>query len=280
METLDTITLSRGAHRTREAGMCAMEAAAYLAGEPHSDHPECVCPVVAAFMRAWQDKLDDRGRETLVKPLIPLVIGTRSTPDVQDARAIAVADWSIRHVLPAWLRLTPSLVEHADRLAALPELTTVDALNDARTGPVAGAWAAARAAAVDAARAAAAAAAEDAAWAAAEAAARAAARAAAWAAAWDAARAAAAAAAEDAAWAAAEAAARAAARAAAVDAAWAAAWDAAAAAAEDAAWAAAEAAAEDAAWDAAGDALAPTVAQLQADSVDLIRRLVAIEVAR
>jgi hypothetical protein len=147
---LDAITLAVGNHPTREAGMCAMEAAAWIAGEPHSDQPECVDPVIAALMRTWQDKLDDERRQTLVKPLIPLVIGTRSTPEVQDARAIAVADWCIRHVLPTWLRLTPQLVEHADQLAALPELTTVDALHTARTGPVAAAgdaaWDAARAA--------------------------------------------------------------------------------------------------------------------------------------
>jgi hypothetical protein len=146
LAALDGIRLKTGKHKNRVNGMCAMEAAAWLAGEKHSDHPACVDPVIAAFVRTWQDRLDDDQRELLVKPLIPLLVGTRSTPAVQHARAIACADWAIRHVLPTWLRLAPSLVEHADALAALPELTTVDALNATRSRLLADARAADRSA--------------------------------------------------------------------------------------------------------------------------------------
>lgn len=38
---LDTIVLLKGNHRKREHGLCIMEAVAYFAGLPHSDHPEC-----------------------------------------------------------------------------------------------------------------------------------------------------------------------------------------------------------------------------------------------
>ena len=41
-------TLAHGAHDSPADGLCAMEAAAWLAGEPHSDHPACVSPVIAA----------------------------------------------------------------------------------------------------------------------------------------------------------------------------------------------------------------------------------------
>ena len=43
---LGPLSLEKGAHK-RGSGMCAMEAAAYIAGEPHSDHPVCVSPVIA-----------------------------------------------------------------------------------------------------------------------------------------------------------------------------------------------------------------------------------------
>lgn len=59
------IDLRRGAHTSREQGVCAMEAAAWLAGEPHSDQPQCACPVIAAFVIAWNDALptdEDRNR--------------------------------------------------------------------------------------------------------------------------------------------------------------------------------------------------------------------------
>src|SRR5688500_16148045 len=59
--TLEEITLSAGAHKSPEQGMCLLEAVAYVAGEPFSDHPKCVSPVIAAFGRRWNDDLDDEG---------------------------------------------------------------------------------------------------------------------------------------------------------------------------------------------------------------------------
>ena len=154
---LSTITLARGMHDTPGDGMCLLEAAAYLAGEPFSDHPQCVCPVLAAFGRSWNDSLDDQTRNRLLKPFLPRLLNTRSTPDVQDRRAFMAADWAVRTYTPAWLRLA-GLNDHADALADLPELTSVQAFRDARAVTqasrmaAAAAWAAARDAAWDAAR--------------------------------------------------------------------------------------------------------------------------------
>lgn len=47
---LDTLTLHAGRHSPGDE-MCVMEAVAYIAGEPWSDHPECACPVIATFLR-------------------------------------------------------------------------------------------------------------------------------------------------------------------------------------------------------------------------------------
>ncbi|EQA96825.1 hypothetical protein [Sphingobium baderi] len=245
--------LSSGGHFSFEDGVCAMEAAAYIAGEPHSDHPDCACPVITAFMISWNDSLNDEDRNRLILPLIVKTVGTRSTPEVEQRRAIMATDWLIRVHTPAWLRLA-GLKGQADTLANLPEITGVEGFAPIRAPleairkDAAAAGAAAGAAARDAARAAAGAAAG----AAARDAARAAARAAAWDAAWAAAR--------DAAWDAARAAAGAAAR----DAAW--------DAAGDAAWDAARAAARAA----AGAALKPTVTELQASASDLIVRMCAV----
>jgi hypothetical protein len=256
---LDTLTLAKGGHQTRDQGVCLMEAAAWLAGQPHTDHPPCVSPVLGMFGRNLNDVLLDDTRQ-LLKPYIRPMLGTAGDGN-DEARSYLALDWLIRTYLPAWLDLA-GLAE-AGAVRGLASVTDLEAARAA--GPVVRAAAvkaaAAGAAAWDAARDAAWAAARDAAWDAARDAARDAAGAAAWAAAGDAAWAAA----GDAAWAAAGAAAWDAAR----DAAWAAArdaaWDAARAAAGDAAWAAAG----DAAWAAARDELAPTVAALQADAIRL-----------
>jgi hypothetical protein len=246
------LRLDKGSHEppNGEFAVCLLEAVSYVAGERWTDHPECVCPVLAAFGRSWNDSLNDEDRQMLV-PYIPRLVGTRSTPQVEEARAWMATEWLVRECAPTWLRLA-GLEDHAHALEHLAAVTSPEAaragqerIRDARSGAYA-AWDAAW----------------DAAWAA-GAAARDAAGAAAWDAAW-AAGAAARDAAGAAAWAA-GAAARDAAGAAAEAAAGAAAW---------AAWAAAEAAAGDAARDAAWDALRPTVKSLQVSALALLDRMI------
>ena len=237
IDLLQKVTrLDSGGHRPNEGAMCAMEAVAFIAREPWSDHPECACPVIGAFMRSWNDGLNDADRNALLLPLIPKLVGTRGSKALEERRALMAADWLVRTHTPAWLRLA-GLTAQADLLTALPEITAMAQVPSIR-GPL-------EAVRKDAAAAGAAAGA--AAWAAAGAAARAAARDAAWAAAWAAAGAAA--------WAAAR------------DAAWAAAWAAAGAAARDAA--------RDAAGAAAWAKLEPTRLELQASALALVERMIA-----
>ena len=60
-----TLTLSKGKHDSPEDGACVMELASMLAGEPFSDHPESVCPVIGSFLRAYNDRIDDARRQDL-----------------------------------------------------------------------------------------------------------------------------------------------------------------------------------------------------------------------
>ena len=244
-EELATITLKSGSHATREEGVCAMEAVAWLAGEPHSDAPKCASPAITAFLRNWNDALPtDEDRNRLLLPLLPLAVDTRADDDTELWRSYMALDWLVRVHTVAWLRLA-GLGDHAEALSGLDEITgpatmekALPALNTAGS------------AARDAARDAAWDAAGSAAWDAAGSAAWDAAGSAAGSAACDAARAAAWSAARDAAWDAARADTR--------------------SDAGDAGWAAARASA----WDAAGDALLPTVAELQDSAQDLVRRMV------
>ena len=258
--------LKSGSHSGPDEGACIMEAVAFVAGEPWSDHPRCVSPVIGAFLRNWNDNLPtDADRERLLKPLILKIMNTRADAATEKRRSYLALDWMIHTFLPAWLRLA-KLNDHADAvtgLAPIVDMATataaapvVRAANEAASKAWAAAGDAARDAARDAAGAAARDVARDAAWAAA--------RDAAWAAAGDAARDAAGDAARDAAR----------------DAAGAAARDVAGAAARDVAWAAARAAAGDAAWAAAGDAardaLKATRDELQLSAVDLVERMAAL----
>ena len=153
------LVLRSGAHPSPDAGMCVMEAVAFVAGEPHTDSPACACPVLAAFLRRWNDDIpDDETRTRLLTPLIPALVGSRSTPAVESARVWAIIDWHIREFLPAFLDLVPALADHAAAIRALPPQISEVALSDstaARDVAEAAAGAAAGAAAWDAARAAA-----------------------------------------------------------------------------------------------------------------------------
>jgi len=168
MIDLDALFLASGGHSSPEDGMCIMEATAYFAREPFSDHPKCVSRVIASFCRSWNDSLNDADRNRLLKPYVTKVIGTATNDADEQTRAWLATDWLVRVNAPAWLDLA-GLKDDADLLRKLPPLTSSeialavqDSLNDARknaaaAGAVAGdaAWDAARAAARDAARAAA-----------------------------------------------------------------------------------------------------------------------------
>ena len=166
----DALVLSAGSHQSRQDGMCVMEAVSYVAGERWSDAPQCTCPIIAGFLRSWNDGLPtDADRDRLLRPLIPAVIGTRSTLAVELRRAAMAADWLIRIYTPAWLRLA-ELEEQARALESLPEIadfaqcSSITPTLKAVRADAASIWADVRTAAGDAAWAVAWAVAGDAAW--------------------------------------------------------------------------------------------------------------------
>ena len=93
-----TIKLSKGKHSTPEDGACVMELASMLAGESFTDHPACVCPVIASFLRSYNDSIDEDRRQTLYA-YASQVVGSRSSPRTQLARAERLAQWAeeMRH---------------------------------------------------------------------------------------------------------------------------------------------------------------------------------------
>jgi len=115
-------TLAAGPHADAGSGLCALEAVAYVAREPHSDQPACASPSLAAFIRTWSDGLPQDARDDLILPLVPRLVGTRGSEALERRRVALAADWLVRTHLPAWFRLAKLNVE-GDALANRPALT-------------------------------------------------------------------------------------------------------------------------------------------------------------
>src|SRR5205085_11080105 len=88
-----TIRLSSGTHKSPEEGACVLELASMLGGEPFSDHPNSVCPVIGSFLRDYNDSVSDERRQDLYR-YTAAVVGTRASMRAQRARAAHLARWT------------------------------------------------------------------------------------------------------------------------------------------------------------------------------------------
>ena len=116
--SIDDITLQSGAHEAGEE-LCFMEAVAFLAGEGHSDHPACVCPVLGIFARPWNDYLKTKDRQKM-KPYTRLVIGTAGD-GFGERRSWMIIDWCVREVFAVYCEAR-NLKDFARELKGLPEI--------------------------------------------------------------------------------------------------------------------------------------------------------------
>jgi hypothetical protein len=150
-----------------------MELVAYVAGEPHSERPDCACPVIAAYTMRLNDALGEEDRQRLL-PFIARIAGSRATPAAELARCYLAATRATKVFAPPALEAR-GLPAEAATLRALPDIVGRDtafrcadaayaayaaadaAYADAAYAAYAAAYAAAAAAAVAAAAAAAAA---------------------------------------------------------------------------------------------------------------------------
>jgi hypothetical protein len=69
-----------------------MEVASMLADEPFTDEPRCVCPVIAEFLRTYNDQVDESRRQDLLA-YASLAVDTRADADTERRRANACLDW-------------------------------------------------------------------------------------------------------------------------------------------------------------------------------------------
>ena len=109
MVSFQTLRLSRGRHASPDDGTCVAELVSMLAGEQYSDRPHCACPALTAFLRGYNDGLDDDRRQDLFA-LASDLVGSRGREHVTTRRgeALVALAWRYeRRVGP--LRLGPVL---------------------------------------------------------------------------------------------------------------------------------------------------------------------------
>jgi hypothetical protein len=81
-----TVRLARGSHPSPRLGACVMELASMLGGEPFSDRPQNSSPVIGAFLRTYNDGIDDERRQDLY-PLAASIVGTAGSRGLERDRA-------------------------------------------------------------------------------------------------------------------------------------------------------------------------------------------------
>ena len=154
------LRISHGSHDNYGEGSCALEwvdlldrkrrGERILKSTKLTDSPACTCPVIAAFVRTWNDGFPDSeegdtDRKRLIGPLLLPMLDTSSTREVETQRAWMATDWLARVHAPAFLELA-GLGEHARQLRGLAPL-----VDDASAGAAQASLSAARSAAESAA---------------------------------------------------------------------------------------------------------------------------------
>ena len=141
------IEIKNGAHGDRSNGLCVMEVVAWVAGLPHSDAPECACPVASAYARRLNDARwsSNEARTKAMRPLVIKLLGSKASPQTQAKRYWFLTDRAARLFAPLALEhgaarlealkrfeAAKTLREYAAKLRAMPELHDRESAASAR----------------------------------------------------------------------------------------------------------------------------------------------------
>jgi hypothetical protein len=87
------VRLEPGSHRSPDEGVCVIELASIIGGEPFSDRPRCVDRVIGAFLRGWNDRAGYADRQRL-HPYASRVVGTGGYRRISRIRRDRCLAWS------------------------------------------------------------------------------------------------------------------------------------------------------------------------------------------
>jgi hypothetical protein len=87
------VRLSAGGHSSPREGVCVVELASLIAHEEFSDQPRCVCPVIGAFLRGWNDRAPYVERQRL-SPYAERIVGSRGSPRLTRERRDICLRWA------------------------------------------------------------------------------------------------------------------------------------------------------------------------------------------
>jgi hypothetical protein len=90
---LGSLRLEPGSHASPGDGVCIVELASLMGGERFSDHPGCVCEVIAAFLRGWNDRSSHADRQRL-RPYAARIVGSRAEGSVTRTRRDICLSWA------------------------------------------------------------------------------------------------------------------------------------------------------------------------------------------
>ena len=88
--------LARGRHTSPQAGVCAMELASMLAHEPFSDRSPSISPTIGAFLRTYNDGLDDERRQDLYA-VAAAIVGSARGRAAERRRVDACLAFALAH---------------------------------------------------------------------------------------------------------------------------------------------------------------------------------------
>lgn len=120
---LATIVIEPHSHPRRGSRLSVLELAAWLAGEPHSDHPVTVSPVLRVYARELAAGVDEPLRQSLRDRASRLAGTGRFDDATERRRSWILADRLLRGHAAAWLGAA-GLTESAERLRKLGPIAT------------------------------------------------------------------------------------------------------------------------------------------------------------
>lgn len=131
---LSRIPLSPGKHYPEAPQKCVMECVAFVMGEPHTDHPQCACPVVTRIAIHANDGFVPNDGGDLSRRILQLA-GSNRGEAVTRERAYFLTDYTFRTLMPRVLREVVQdgpggYGEIAGLFAALPAIVPATDLGD------------------------------------------------------------------------------------------------------------------------------------------------------